>query len=122
MSVYYGAKAVPLGKRRATLKEALDANQIRYYGAVAVPEKKLNRPPEKRKKNLVAEELKLRRYQQDINVLLKEAQMINITRKDPTAPASKRKAAQKRMDELKKRKQTALKRIAKQRSVVEKLK
>lgn len=124
MNVYYGARPVPPGKRRGTLQEALNANQIRYYGAVAIPKEQLNKPVKKKKKekDLVTEQLKLRRYQQEIKILIQEAQTINVTRRDPNASAKKKAAANKKMANIKKRKEAALARIAKQRAIVEKLK
>ena len=42
IQLYYGVGPVPIGHRQATVEEAINANQIRYYGIVAIDPNILN--------------------------------------------------------------------------------
>lgn len=48
-NLYYGAYNVPKDKKRATMKEAIEANQIRYYGVKKIDQRTIEKSREKQK-------------------------------------------------------------------------
>lgn len=120
MSLYYGVGQVPKGKRRATFEEAKKAGQLRYYGEIAVNPAKL--ASKEKKLDLLDEQLRLRRYQDNIGILLKEIRAANAVLNDPKSSPSKLKVAQKKKESVIRRHDLNKARIAKQKAIVENLK
>lgn len=56
---YYGYKKTPENQRRATAQEAMDANQIRYWGIKNTPAEVLNRGSRKQIEKLEVQRAKL---------------------------------------------------------------
>lgn len=122
MSLYYGVGPVPKGKRRATLQEAKNAGQLRYYGEVAVSPAQLVPTQKKKVRNLTDEQLKLRKMQDMFGIWTKELKMLNLVINDPQNTPKKTKNAQKKKDAIIKRGELNKKKIAKQREIIAEIK
>lgn len=120
-NLYYGVGPVPKGKKRATLEQAQKANQLRYYGEVAVSPIQLQ-IKKKKELNLVDEQLKLRHFQDLIGVWTKEMKMANLIINDEKSTPSKIKIAKAKKASLIRRKELNDKKIAKQKEIVAKIK
>lgn len=115
---YCGMGPVPKGKIRAPPEYCLKNNQVRYYGIVAI-DPELLKTVSKKGTNLVKEQLKLKKIEDDAKILLKEVKNIKIVLEDADAKPSRTKKAQKRMDELVAKRDKLVKRLETQKLVVE---
>lgn len=115
---YCGMGPVPKGKIRAPPEYCLKNNQVRYYGIVAIDPELLNTIKTKTT-NLVKEQLKLKKIEDDAKLLIKEVKNIKIILEDDEAKPAKIKKAQKRMDELLAKRDKLVKKLKAQKAVVE---
>lgn len=107
--------------RKGSAKECAEANQIRLFGLNQVDASILANARGARTKDLATEKLKLLKYQGVIKQMIKDLQDAKRIMSDDRMSPAQQKQARKYKDSVPKRKETALKKIAQQRKVVQKL-
>ncbi|QGR54104.1 hypothetical protein [Moumouvirus maliensis] len=118
--MYCGIGKIPKNKIRGTAEYCLEANQVRYYGLKKIDPDLLSMTTSK-KSNLVKEQLKLKRLQDDAKILIKEVKNVDLVLNDDMARESNVKRARKRKDELLVKRDKLVTKIKAQREVVRKL-
>ncbi|AVL94971.1 hypothetical protein ma585 [Moumouvirus australiensis] len=118
--MYCGIGKIPKNKIRGTPEYCLEANQVRYYGLKKIDPDLLSMTTSK-KSNLVKEQLKLKRLQDDAKILIKEVKNVDLVLNDDMARESNVKRARKRKDELLVKRDKLVTKIKAQREVVKKL-
>lgn len=119
--MYCGIGNVPKGKVRAPLDYCLKNNQVRYYGLVAIDPKKLEKYKTKKTSNLMKEQLKLKRLEDDGKILVKEFRNLKVITDNKESKPSQIKKAQKRIDILVAKRDKLLKKLKLQRKLVHQL-
>ncbi|ANB50765.1 hypothetical protein [Powai lake megavirus] len=118
--MYCGIGKIPKGKIRGTPEYCIEANQVRYYGLKKIDSNLLSMS-KGRKTDLVKQQLKLKRIEDDAKILIKEVKNIKLIINDDLARESSRKKARKRMDELLIKRDNLVKRLKKQREFVKQI-
>lgn len=119
--MYCGIGDVPKGKVRASLDYCIKNNQVRYYGLVAIDPKVLEKYKAKRTSNLIKEQLKLKRLEDDGKILVKEYRNLKVIVDNKESKPSQIKKAQKRIDVLVEKRDKLLKKLKSQRKLVKQL-
>ncbi len=118
--MYCGIGKIPKGKIRGTPEYCIEANQVRYYGLKKIDSNLLSMS-KGRKTDLVRQQLKLKRIEDDAKILIKEVKNIKLIINDDLARESSKKKARKRMDELLIKRDNLVKRLKKQREFVKQI-
>jgi|WetSurMetagenome_2_1015567.scaffolds.fasta_scaffold00833_20 hypothetical protein len=117
MSVYCGLNPPPKGKKRGTASQCLAKKQVRYYGKVAIPTKKLTKP----RYDLQKEIIKANKLNLKAKVLVNDFKKLNIRIENArTVKEEKRLVKQKKP--LLKKKMVLLKQIEKQKALIDHIK
>lgn len=115
---YCGMGPVPKGKIRAPPEYCIRTRQVRYYGIVAIDPDLLNNI---KPNNLLKEQFKLRKLQDQARTIIKKASILKIIIDDPDENPAKIKKSQKKMDTLLKNKEDLIKKIKAQMKIVKNL-
>lgn len=118
--MYCGIGKIPKGKIRGTPEYCIEANQVRYYGLKKIDSNLLSMSKSK-KTDLIKQQLKLKRIEDDAKILIKEVKNIKLIINDDLARESSKKKAKKRMDELLVKRDNLVKRLKKQREFVKQI-
>lgn len=97
--MYCGIGDVPKGKVRASPEYCIQNNQVRYYGLVAI-DPELLKKKQSSTANLVKEQTKLRKIDDEANYLLKQIRNLKVIVEDDRHKPSTIKNAQKKLDKL----------------------
>lgn len=115
--MYCGINVVPPGKTLGTPEYCVQTNQVRYYGLELIDEDLLNQA-KGTSSNLIKEQLKLKKIEDDAKILINEVKNIKIILEKNTKPIQQKKA-QKRMDELLISRDKLIKKLKSQKQIVE---
>lgn len=118
---YCGVGPVPRGKVRGTPEYCVQTNQVRYYGLVKI-DKDLLKTAKGETTDLIKEQLKLKKLEDDARVLIRDAKNLNLIIEDDTIKKSKRKQAREKMKKLMEKREKLIKSIKSQRDYVNELK
>ncbi|AZL89195.1 low complexity protein [Megavirus baoshan] len=118
--MYCGIGKIPKGKIRGTPEYCIEVNQVRYYGLKKIDSNLLSMS-KSRKTDLIKQQLKLKRIEDDAKILIKEVKNIKLIINDDLARESSKKKAKKRMDELLVKRDNLVKRLKKQREFVKQI-
>ena len=116
--MYCGAGPVPKGKIRGTPEYCVQTNQIRYYGLVAI-DKDLLKTAKGQSSDLIKEQLKLKKIEDDAKVLIKEVKNLKIILDSERSSTSEVKRAKKKMEALLEKRDKLVKRLKVQKKVVD---
>jgi len=119
-NMYCGIGPIPRGKIRGTPEYCIQTNQVRYYGLELI-DKKLLKSAKGKSSDIVKEQLKLKKIEDDAKFLIKEVRNIKVITEDRDAKPSQQKRAQKKLDELLVRRDKLVKKLKTQKEVVETL-
>lgn len=111
--MYCGVKNPPKGRERGTPEYCAERNQVRYYGIKKI-NKKLVRTEAGPAPSLIKEQLKSKKLMDDAKILVKDSKIVKIIMESDKSTNSEKKKAQKRLDELKGRRDRLIKRITQQ--------
>ncbi|AEX61856.1 hypothetical protein CE11_00724 [Megavirus courdo11] len=92
--MYCGIGKIPKGKIRGTPEYCIEANQVRYYGLKKIDSNLLSMS-KGRKTDLVRQQLKLKRIEDDAKILIKEVKNIKLIINDDLARESSKKKLEK---------------------------
>ena len=118
--MYCGAGPVPKGKVRGTPEYCVQTNQVRYYGIIAI-NPNLLKTAKGKTTDLVNEQLKLKKIENDAKILINEVKKLKIILDSKEASRTETKRAQKRFDNLMLKRDSLVKRLKKQQKVVEEI-
>ena len=117
-NMYCGSGKIPKGKILGTPEYCVQTNQIRYYGIEKI-DKDLLKSAKGRTTDLTKEQLKLKRLEDDAQILIKNVKKLKIILEDDNSKPSQLKAAQKRMDEIIVQKDKLIKKLKTQKKIVD---
>ncbi|AYV85458.1 MAG: hypothetical protein Satyrvirus17_18 [Satyrvirus sp.] len=118
--MYCGIGNIPHGRVRGTPEYCIQTNQVRYYGIEAI-DKKLLKSVKGKGADLLKQQLKLKKLEQDAKALIDESKKINKILESNKAAESQKKRAQKNLDKLLVKRDNLIKRLKTQRKIVETL-
>lgn len=116
-NMYCGIGKLTKGKIRGTPEHCIRTNQVRYYGIESI-DPDLIPQAKGQASDLLKEQLKLKRIEDDAKGLIKEAKLVKIILEDDSATKSQQKKAQKKMDELLIKRDKLVKKIKSQKDIV----
>lgn len=116
-NIYCGIAKPTSGKELGTAEECVAANQVRYYGIVKI-DKSILRDGKTKKKNMVHEQLKLRKLYDDAKILVNDYGKQNLIIEAETATKAEVRAAKNRIKKLVEQKDKLQARIKRQKKVV----
>lgn len=119
-NMYCGIGNIPKGKTRGTPEYCVRANQVRYYGLEKI-DKKILKEAKGKTTDLIKEQLKFKKIEDDAKSLIKDVKNIKIILEDESAKPTQLKNAQKKMDELLIKRDKLIKKLKDQKKVVENL-
>lgn len=116
--MYCGIGAVPRGKERGSAEHCVRVNQVRYYGKLAIDPKVLDKA-KLSKGNLIQEQLKLKKIEDDAKVLVRNVKQIRIILDDKNAPDKQKAMARKQLEGYSKQRDKLVASLKKQQKIVE---
>lgn len=120
-NMFCGVGPVPKGKIRGTAEYCASKHQIRYYGLVKIDPKLLEKI-EKKKRNLLTEQIKLKKIEDKAKILVKESGKIKAIISNDKSKDSEIAKAEKRLVEIKKIRDKLLEQLNNQKSIVNEVK
>jgi hypothetical protein len=123
-NIYCGIAKIPKGKKRGTANQCLKAKQVRYYGveAIVLDEIKKILSKDEEHNQLIKEQLKLKKLEDDGVLLIKNFKNIKLKIELRQEDGKSTKTLDKQLQDLQKKKVTLLKKIKKQRKLINDLK